>query len=69
LPSSICETVTRATPARSANVCCDICRRCRASRSVSIPSTPSHVPWCWIEVRGHGYRSSQSATPINPMQL
>ena len=44
LPSSICETVTRATPARSANVCCDICRRCRASRSVSIPTSPSHVP-------------------------
>ena len=58
LPSSICETVTRATPARSANVCCDICRRCRASRSVSIPTSPS---LSLVPDRGAGARAIDPA--------
>ena len=58
LPNSICETVTRATPARSANVCCDICRRCRASRSVSIPTSPSHVPSAESRCGGTGIDST-----------
>src|SRR5699024_3551218 len=46
------------TPARSANVCCDICRRCRASRSVSIPSSPSHVPSAESRCGGTGFDSA-----------
>lgn len=52
LPNSICETVTRATPARSAKACCDRRRCCRASLSVSIALFSLFPPKAFADLRG-----------------
>lgn len=71
LPSSICDTVTRATPARSANACCDMRRRSRASRSVSITEhfLPSPRVSCRAGYRRPGPPIDTSILPVTDCKL